>query len=65
MLDRKLSKRRTFAAGGLDEGGSEKFFDQVIDRETVEVLREVPPVKMRKLVTEVRESFGHLLDSFA
>ena len=44
---------------------SQELYIQVIDRETGEVLREIPPVEMRKLATAFKESFGHLFDLFA
>ena len=44
---------------------SQELYIQVIDKETGEVLREIPPVEMRKLASALKESFGHLFDLFA
>ena len=44
---------------------SEELYIQVVDRETGEVLREIPSVEMRRLVAALEKTFGHLLDSFA
>lgn len=48
----------------LDED-SQELYIQVVDRETGEVLREIPPVEMRTLAASLKETFGHLFDSFA
>ena len=44
---------------------SQELYIQVIDRATGEVLREIPPVEMRRLAAAFERAFGHLLDSFA
>jgi uncharacterized FlaG/YvyC family protein len=44
---------------------SQELYIQVIDRETGEVLREIPPVEMRRLAASFKETFGHLFDLFA
>jgi uncharacterized FlaG/YvyC family protein len=61
VADRIFSPSVTFA---LDKD-SEELYIRVVDRETGEVLREIPPAEMRKLAILLKENCGQLLDSFA
>jgi uncharacterized FlaG/YvyC family protein len=45
--------------------GSQELYIQVVDRETSEVLREIPPAEMRRLAASLKETVGNFLDSFA
>jgi uncharacterized FlaG/YvyC family protein len=44
---------------------SQELYIEVVDRETGEVLREIPPGELRRLATALKETFGNLFDSFA
>jgi flagellar protein FlaG len=44
---------------------SQELYIRVIDRETGEVLREIPPGEIRRLASSLKETFGNFLDSFA
>jgi len=44
---------------------SRELYIQVVDRETGEVLREVPPAELRRLATVLKENVGQLFDAFA
>ena len=61
VSDKIFSPSVTFA---LDKD-SEELYIRVVDRETGEVLREIPPAEMRKLAIFLKENCGRLLDSFA
>jgi flagellar protein FlaG len=43
---------------------TQELYIQVVDRETGEVLREIPPVEMRRLAAALEESPGTLFDEF-
>jgi flagellar protein FlaG len=61
VADQISGARVTFA---LDKETQELYI-QVVDRETGEVLREIPPVEMRRLAIALEESLGNLFDEFA
>jgi uncharacterized FlaG/YvyC family protein len=44
---------------------TQELYIQVIDKETDEVIREIPPAEIRRLAKSLKETFGHLFDLFA
>jgi flagellar protein FlaG len=64
LLSAKDATTRAKVAFTVDKQ-TEELYIQVVDRETGEVLREIPPAEIRRLTSALEENFAPLVDTFA
>jgi uncharacterized FlaG/YvyC family protein len=64
LLSVKGATTSAKVAFAVDEQ-TEELYIQVVNGETGEVLREIPPAEMRRLNAALGEHLGNLVDSFA